>query len=222
MIHAATLDAPVAQHEAAPRLAMPVVTDLLARLCVGVLFLLLTLTIAAEFRRTGHVTGLLLMGSEGLVVVLTIVRRRAQLVDRSPIAAILTVVSLVGPPLLRPTAVEPLASDIVTAMVSALGLAIVVYGKMVLGRSFGLIPANRGVVTGGPYNIVRHPIYTGYLITHVAFIAAHPTLVNVAIITMADGALIWRALLEERVLGTDDVYQAYCSRVAWHLVPGLF
>jgi len=31
-----------------------------------------------------------------------------------------------------------------------------------------------------------------------------------------------RALLEERVLARDDAYQAYCSRVAWHLVPGVF
>ena len=50
-------------------------------------------------------------------------------------------------------------------MVSAIGLAVVIVGKMTLGRSFGVVPANRGVVVGGPYRLVRHPIYTGYLIT---------------------------------------------------------
>ena len=132
------------------RLARPWLTDALARLCVGVLFVLLTMSLVNDFLRTGHVTGLLLMASEGLVVVLTIVRRRAQLVDRSPLAAILTVGSLVGPPLLRPTAAAPLAPDQATAVLSAAGLIVVVYGKIVLGRSFGLIPANRGVVTAGP------------------------------------------------------------------------
>jgi len=204
------------------RLARPALTDTLARICVGVLFTLLTFSLVAEFRRTGHVTGLLLIGSESLVVVLTVVRRRAQLVDRSPMAAFLTVVSLVGPPLLRPTAVDSLAPDSATAMLSAIGLAIVVYGKIALGRSFGLIPANRGVVTAGPYAIVRHPIYAGYLITHVGFIVAHPTFLNIALIVVADGALVWRALLEERVLAGDGEYRAYCSRVAWHLVPGVF
>jgi len=204
------------------RLTRPVLTDALARICVGVLFTVLTLSLVAEFRRTGHITGLLLIGSESLVVVLTIARRRTELVDRSLKAAILTFVSLVGPPLLRPTAVDPLAPDQATAVLSAIGFAIVVYGKMSLGRSFGLIPANRGVVTAGPYAIVRHPIYAGYLITHVAFIAAHPTFLNIALIVVSDGALVRRALLEERVLAGDGAYRAYCSRVAWHLVPGVF
>ena len=40
---------------------------------------------------------------------------------------------------------------------------------MALGRSFGVAPANRGIVVRGPYSFVRHPIYTGYLITHTGF-----------------------------------------------------
>ena len=46
-------------------------------------------------------TGLLLLVSEFMVVVLTFVRRPAQLVDRSFGAALVTVLSIVCPPLLR-------------------------------------------------------------------------------------------------------------------------
>ena len=74
----------------------------------------------------------------------------------------------------------------------------------------------------GPYAAVRHPIYSGYLVAHVAFLAAHPSTWNIAVLAIADGALIVRALMEERVLAHDARYRAYCMRVAWHLIPGVF
>jgi hypothetical protein len=197
-------------------------SDLLARATVGLLFTILSVNVLYDFMRTGRVTGLLLLVSECLVVVLTIVRRPALRVDRSMWAAIVTGLSIVGPPLLWPSAGDGLAPDAVTAVASGCGLVLVVLGKLSLGRSFGLVPANRGVVVGGPYALVRHPIYTGYLITHLAFLIAHPRLWNVIVIVAADTALIARALIEERVLGGDSEYRAYCQRVEWHLVPGVF
>src|SRR5437899_9023283 len=89
--------------------------------------------------------------------------RSAQVVDRSFAAAAMTMLSVAGPPLLRPSAAAPLAGDAMTAAMSAAGLIVVIAAKLTLGRSFGIAPANRGVVARGPYNIVRHPIYTGYV-----------------------------------------------------------
>ena len=197
--------------------------DLVARATIVALFSMLSINLFGEYLRTGHVTGLLLLVGESLVVVLTIVRRRAVTVDRSAAAAIMTSVSLVGPVLMRATS-EPasLMSDQMTALVSAIGLLLVVVGKMTLGRSFGVVPANRGVVVRGPYALVRHPIYTGYLITHAAFLLAHPAPWNLSIVLVADAALIVRALMEERVLCEDADYRQYCQRVGWHLVPGVF
>jgi protein-S-isoprenylcysteine O-methyltransferase Ste14 len=197
-------------------------SDLLARATVGVLFTFLSINVLQDFVHTGRITGLLLLASECLVVVLTIVRRPAQLVDRSLWAGMVTAISLVGPPLLWPSSGNGLVPDLVTAVASAMGLALVVVGKLTLGRSFGLVPANRGVVVRGPYALVRHPIYTGYLITHIAFLVAHPHWWNVLVVLTADTALVARALIEERVLGGDVEYRAYCQRVGWHLVPGVF
>ena len=184
-----------------------------------VLFSLMSVNLFGDFLRTGHVTGLLLLASESLVVVLTLVRRRPQFVDRSAAGVVTTALSLAGPPLLRAVDDSGAVPDAVTAMVSAAGLGVVILGKLALGRSFGIAPANRGVVIRGPYGLVRHPIYAGYLLTHFAFLVAHPSPWNAAVILIADGALVVRALIEERVLSTDEQYRAYCRRVGWHLVP---
>jgi len=219
-VNVARLEQSLAARWAQPDMA--VLRDLAARTFVGALFVALSWNFLADFMRTGRLTGLLYLGSESLVVVLTIIRRRAQSVDRSFVAAALTALSLLGAQLVRPSDVPPLAPDALTAIVSLVGVVIVIAGKLTIGRSFGLIPANRGVVDSGPYGIVRHPIYAGYLLTHAATLAVYPSVWNVTILLVADTALVFRALAEERVLSADDAYQSYCSRVAWHLVPGVF
>jgi protein-S-isoprenylcysteine O-methyltransferase Ste14 len=196
--------------------------DLLARAAVCVLFVLLSVNLLEDFARTQRLTGLLLLVSEAMVVVFTIFRRRTSIVDRSVGAMVVTTLSLLGPYLLRPSSGPALLPDIMTALISTVGLCLVIAGKVTLGRSFGIAPANRGIVESGPYLLVRHPIYTGYLVTHLGFLAAHPRPMNIAIVAVADSALVIRALLEERVLGRDARYRSYCGRVGWHLVPRVF
>jgi protein-S-isoprenylcysteine O-methyltransferase Ste14 len=199
-----------------------VMSDAMARVIICGLFGFLSINLLRNFSQTGHITSLFLLVSEALVAVLTIVRRRASMTDRTPISAITTAVSVVGPTLLRASVGGGLVVDGVTAAVSMAGLSLVILGKLTLGRSFGIAPANRGVVARGPYMLMRHPIYTGYILTHLAFLVANPTGWNLALIVASDVTLIVRALREERVLGTDDAYRMYCQRVGWHLVPGVF
>ena len=196
--------------------------DLLARAAIVVLFTLMAVRFATDFLDTGRITGLFLLLSEALVVVLTVVRRSALAVDRSFRARVLTGVSVVGPPLLAPGTAAALAPEPLTVALSCAGLAIVIAGKITLGRSFALLPANRGIVSSGLYRVVRHPIYMGYLVTHAAFLVASPTLWNIAALLVADGALLARAVCEEQTLAKDPKYTAYQSRVRWRVAPGLF
>jgi protein-S-isoprenylcysteine O-methyltransferase Ste14 len=204
------------------RLTREAAGDLLARAAVALLFVFFSVNLLQDFTRTRRVTGLLLIVSEAMVVVLTIFRRRTNIVDRSVAAMAVTALSLLGPYFLRPSNGPALLPDVMTALISTVGLCIIIAGKLTLGRSFGIAPANRGIVESGPYLLVRHPIYTGYLVTHLAFLAAHPRPMNLAVIAVADSGLVIRALLEERVLGLDARYRSYCQRVGWHLVPRVF
>jgi protein-S-isoprenylcysteine O-methyltransferase Ste14 len=196
--------------------------DSVARLIIVGLFSFMAVRLGANFLETGRLTGLLLLASEALVVVLTVFRRAPMVVDRSVRARMLTTLAMMGPPLVAPARITPLVSDAISASVCAVGLLVVIGGKLSLGRSFGLIPANRGIVSSGLYRLVRHPIYLGYLITHVAFVAANPTMWNVTLLVAADLAQLARAVCDEETLAKDESYRAYQQRVRWRVVPGIF
>lgn len=198
------------------------VRDFAARVGTCGLFAALTWRIAADVANTGRLSGLLLLASEFLVVVLTLVRRRAHAVDVTWQARTVLVVSCVGPALARPDVSAAFIPDLLAVWLSAIGLLIVIGGKLSLGRSFGLLAANRGTVCHGFYRAVRHPIYGGYLITHVAFAAANATPWNLVVLGAADIGLMLRAVTEERTLIRDPQYAAYAAGVRWRLVPGMW
>ena len=196
--------------------------DSVARIVIIALFSFMAIRIGANYLETGRLTGLLLLASEALVVVLTVFRRAPMVVDRTLRARMLTTLAMIGPPLVAPAVAVPLVGDTVSASIGAVGLLVVIGGKLSLGRSFGLIPANRGIVSTGLYRLVRHPIYLGYFITHVAFVAANPTFWNFAVLFVSDLAQLARAVCEERTLAQDAAYRDYQTRVRWRVIPGLF
>jgi protein-S-isoprenylcysteine O-methyltransferase Ste14 len=197
--------------------------ELAAKAAIVTLFSMMAMRLAIDFSKTGRATGLLLVASEALVVVLTMFRRSAGTVDRSMRARVLTMCATFGPPLVRPAAVmAPMASEAVTILIAAVGPTVVIIGKVSLGRSFGLTPANRGIVCTGLYRLVRHPIYVGYLVSHVGFLLANPTTWNLSVLVAADIALVVRATLEEQTLAKDSAYRDYMQRVRFRMVPGIF
>jgi protein-S-isoprenylcysteine O-methyltransferase Ste14 len=196
--------------------------EIFSRMAIVAMFTVLAVRLGLDYAESRRLTGLLLLASEALVVVLTVFRRPTGIVDRSPRARLLTNVSLLGPMLVGPAAAAALVPELATALLSAAGLSVVIGGKLSLGRSFGLMPANRGIVSTGLYRLVRHPIYMGYLITHVGFLLANATFWNVLIFFAADITLMIRAVYEERVLARDPAYRDYQDSVRWRVVPGVF
>jgi protein-S-isoprenylcysteine O-methyltransferase Ste14 len=84
------------------------------------------------------------------------------------------------------------------------------------------VAANRGIVVEGPYRIVRHPIYLGYLVTHVGFLLANWNARNVALYVIEYVFQVYRIVAEERLLMEDESYRSYTGRVRYRLIPGIF
>ncbi|MHB8352831.1 MAG: methyltransferase family protein [Burkholderiales bacterium] len=117
---------------------------------------------------------------------------------------------------------QRLLPDILTTGLILSGALWQIFAKLSLGRAFGLLPAERSIVTSGAYRVVRHPIYLGYLISHCGFFCAqaspHNLLVYGGLYTLQ-----WvRIEREERWLARQNTYQIYQRRVHWRLLPGLY
>jgi protein-S-isoprenylcysteine O-methyltransferase Ste14 len=100
------------------------------------------------------------------------------------------------------------------------GLTISIGALVVLGRSFGSVAADRGMVQRGPYAVVRHPLYVGYLVLLPGYVLQSISVWNVIVMALVVGCDVGRALAEERLLRTTAAYEEYRRRVRWRLVPG--
>lgn len=165
---------------------------------------------------------LLLVVSEILALALILARRRTAELSTSPIDWALSLGAVCAPLLTRVAApASGLAYDAGTGVMLA-GMTVQVAAKAAMWRSFGIAPANRGVRTGGPYRVIRHPMYAGYALAHVGFVLAYPSPANALLYAGAFFIQIARLLREERLLNRDPRYRRYAARVPYRLVPTLF
>jgi len=116
---------------------------------------------------------------------------------------------------------SPIVPIIVPSVLVLIGAGIMIYARLSLGRSIGFVPADRGIVTRGPYRLVRHPIYSGGFVTLIAFIlrAYLPLTLMLAVILV--GLLMLKSVIEERFLRDNPEYAAYMTQVRYRWVPGI-
>jgi protein-S-isoprenylcysteine O-methyltransferase Ste14 len=178
--------------------------------------------VAGGYRSGGGLASVLILPSEGLVVAFLLLRRPAFLLSRCPRDWLLALAATTAPMLVSPGVGRALVPVSVAATLMVMGIGIQLHAKLTLGRSFGCVAAHRGLQLDGPYRFVRHPMYTGYLMSHLAFLLVNPTAWNLAVYAACYALQIPRLLVEERLLGGDPRYRAYAERVRWRLVPHLY
>jgi protein-S-isoprenylcysteine O-methyltransferase Ste14 len=93
---------------------------------------------------------------------------------------------------------------------------------MALNRSVGVVAANRGIKTRGPYAWIRHPLYAGEILFDLSFLISNWSYANGVLILAITLAQVVRSLQEERLLLRDKRYVLYHAEVPYRLVPGVF
>jgi protein-S-isoprenylcysteine O-methyltransferase Ste14 len=207
---------------ARPRSRVADAMDLVERGLVLGLYVWLVTRIVADYAEKGSAVDLILLPSEGLVVLLLLVRRSAREISHRPSEWAAALCASVAPLLVRIDSAGAMLPPLLAAVIMLAGMVIQVHAKLALGRSFGCVPANRGLKFSGPYRFVRHPMYAGYLLTHVAFLLMNPTLRNVVLYSSCYLMQVFRILAEERLLSKDHSYLNYIATVRYRLVPPIF
>jgi len=115
-------------------------------------------------------------------------------------------------------------ADAVGVALCALGMGFAVWARIHLGRNWGLPmsrKANPELVTTGPYALVRHPIYTGWLLAMLGSAVAE-TAVWLLPLILCGGYFLHSARREERFMAErfPQDYPAYRRRTKM-LVPFL-
>jgi len=207
-----------AKREGLSRLVRPEVLDRIEQVMIVVLW---AFFLQRTLQSTNHFAPLALI-SESSIAFFVLIRRPTGAISVSLGDWMLAITATAAPMLIQ-TGDEPSAPILWTGVTILLaGTVLHLAAKLFLRRSFGIAPANRGVKVTGPYAICRHPMYAGYLLTHIGIFMMMPSLFNFVVYVLAWTAQILRLLAEERLLSQDPEYQAYLDKVRWHLLPGVF
>ena len=194
--------------------------SVLSRVLPAAYFAIVCLGFWKNFVQTGKWTSLLWIVSEGLVIFLLVFRRESRRLSRHPWDWIVALGGSFTVLLVRPA--TTIAPEFIGVALQLAGTVFEIHAKVFLGRSFGIVAADRGIVVSGPYRIVRHPIYLGYFVTHVGFLLTNWSPRNLALYIVTYFFQISRILSEERILSEDAAYREYRGRVRFRLIPGVF
>jgi hypothetical protein len=149
----------------------------------------------------------------------------ARFAPRSTTVNLRTIVASGGmmilPCFMRPSNLSSGALATTGLIFELLGVMLTQVSRVYMGRSFGILPANRGVVSKGPFRWIRHPIYLGWLVLSIGYATSYLNDRNVILIVATFGLMVWRIDQEETHLSADPAYRSYMDHVRYRLLPGI-
>jgi len=105
---------------------------------------------------------------------------------------------------------------IAAMLMSVVGYAIALWSVAYLGRSLAVVVSVRTVVHGGPYCLVRHPMYLGYFFLVIGMVFASASILAGILLVTFLVLTVYRANLEESALcAFSEEYRQYAARTGF-------
>ena len=113
----------------------------------------------------------------------------------------------------------PLFVGGISVVVSIASFSGALWSLAYLRRNLSIIPEARSLVTGGPYRVVRHPLYLFEIMAALGALAAAPGLISALSMVVFVGMQMVRAGYEERLLASAFPDYADYARRTRRLIP---
>jgi len=197
----------------------PRTLDLFEKYTLCIIFSVFVYRMVNGYLETGSIASLIYLADQCIVLGFLLVRRATNAISQRLDDWIIGFAGTFLALLFGPVSGKPLVPMSIVLGFMIAGLFFHLSAKLILRRSFGVVAANRGVKITGPYRLVRHPMYTGYILSQLGLLLSGPTLNNVVIAGLCWSLFIWRIIAEERVLGQDP---AYNELPRYRLIPGIY
>jgi protein-S-isoprenylcysteine O-methyltransferase Ste14 len=184
------------------------------------LYLLFAIANGKSFIANPRLSVLLIVLMETIAAIFLIIRRDPDETQHTWQTWTTTTFGTLAPTLFRP--IEATADLMLGEILQIGGFGMQIAALLCLSRSFGLLPAYRGVKSYGPYSWVRHPLYTAYVMSFIGYWVNNQSLHNAAIVLFGTAFLVMRIYYEEALLVKYADYRRYANRTRWRLVPSLW
>lgn len=189
---------------------------------IAVLWSQFVLSAMNDWLRNGKYFSLLVLIHNTLLLFLFLTRRKSTETSYRIPDWIIPIFTIASTMMLRPNSTNHYLWAVLSGFVQWAGILCIILSLFSLGRSFGIIPANREIKYSGAYRIVRHPLYASELMFYTGFLLGNFSIRNLIFAVMILAGQFFRSFAEENLLSKDPHYQTYLKRVGYRFIPGLF
>jgi protein-S-isoprenylcysteine O-methyltransferase Ste14 len=195
-------------------------SQMVSNIFLGLFFIFFVIIYTRKLISTGSPSSALYIVLNGIFFIFAFTRRSAKEVDVRFISWLLSFGGALLPLMALPS--SPARGFVLGYFLQSFGIVLSIIGIISLNKSFGLVAANRGIITSGLFKFVRHPLYISYEISIIGFFINNFSYYNLFLLTIHFLCQIQRIKYEETILSNDQEYVIYMTHTKYRLIPYVY